>query len=72
MVAHFFQLFLYLPIDTTQVNSWRMFHVNDGFHDKLGLDGQRLVLFFIHVFFVGTINVDLLAFFEAFENVLFG
>lgn len=43
-----------------------------GFHDKLSLDGQGLVLFFAHVLFVDTVDINLLTLFYSFKNFLFG
>jgi hypothetical protein len=54
------------------VNPRRILHVNDCFHDQLYLNGQRLVLFFVHVLFIHTIDVNLLAWSDCFEQFLLG
>lgn len=71
MVTHFLQLFFNQPSNTTEVDSRWVLHVNDGFHDELCLNGQGLVLLFIHVLFIHTVNVNLLALSHCFDDSLF-
>lgn len=46
--------------------------MNDCFHDQLCLNRQGLVLFFVHVLFVHTIDVNLLTLSDRFEHFFLG
>lgn len=69
MIIHFLKLLFGKSTYTTQLDSWWLLNVPDGFHNQLYLNSKRLVFFLIHHFLIHNIDENLLTVFQRLQNL---